>query len=114
MQWRGSAVVLCVSGQIDMTTAGRLEEAVDLALTNDPQRLVLDLSGVQFFSSAGITPLMTTHEATRGRTQFGVVTGDVVFRSLKLTGMDLDLSIHATVEDALAQPSDASASGSDS
>lgn len=114
MRWQGSAVVLSVCGQIDMTTAGRLEEAVNLALTNDPQRLVLDLSGVQFFSSAGITPLIATHEATRGRTHFGVVTGDVVFRSLKLTGMDLDLSIHATVADALAHSSDANASGSDS
>lgn len=103
VHWRGPAVILTVSGEIDMATAGRLEEALNLALTNEPERLVLDLSGVDFFSSAGITPLVATQEATRGRTTFAlVVSGDAVFRSLKLTGVDLDLAIFSTVEDALA------------
>lgn len=103
VDWSGPAVVLRVSGEIDMTTAGRLEDAVNLALTNNPQRLVLDLTGVGFFSSAGITPLIAAQEATRGRTRFAVViTGDPVFRSLKLTGVDCDLAIYASVEDALA------------
>lgn len=103
VHWRGPAVILTVSGEIDMATAGRLEEALNLALTNEPERLVLDLSGVDFFSSAGITPLVATQEATRGHTTFAlVVSGDAVFRSLKLTGVDLDLAIFSTVEDALA------------
>ncbi|MGH3434388.1 MAG: STAS domain-containing protein [Thermocrispum sp.] len=102
VQWRGPSVVLRIAGEIDMTTAGRLEEAVALALTNEPRRLVLDLSDVAFFSSAGISTLVATREATCGRTGFAVVTGDAVFRSLKLTGLDVDLTIYSSVDDALA------------
>lgn len=102
VNWRQDAVVLLVSGEIDLSTAPRLEEAFNLALTNGPKTLIVDLTNVTFFSSAGITPLIATQEATRDRTKFRIVVANTaVFRSLKLTAVDHELSIFATLADAL-------------
>jgi anti-sigma B factor antagonist len=103
VDWHGRTVVLSASGEVDLSTAPKLEAAVHQALGDQPERLIIDLSEVRFFASAGITPLVATHEATRGRIAFGiVVANDVVFRSLKLTAVDCELTIYSSLEDALA------------
>ena len=42
-----------VDGVIDTTTAGELEEVIDSLLKRDRYRVVLDLAGVDYISSAG-------------------------------------------------------------
>jgi len=42
-----------VDGVIDTTTAGELEEVMDSLLKRDRYRVVLDLAGVDYISSAG-------------------------------------------------------------
>jgi anti-sigma B factor antagonist len=42
-----------VDGVIDTTTAGELEEVIDSLLKRDRFRMVLDLAGVDYISSAG-------------------------------------------------------------
>ena len=42
-----------VDGVIDTTTAGELEEVIDSLLKRDRFRVVLDLAGVDYISSAG-------------------------------------------------------------
>jgi anti-sigma B factor antagonist len=45
--------VLRVSGYLDTTTAGELEEALAALLAKQHHRIVIDLSGVTYISSAG-------------------------------------------------------------
>jgi anti-sigma B factor antagonist len=42
-----------VDGVIDTTTAGELEQVIDSLLKRDRHRVVLDLAGVDYISSAG-------------------------------------------------------------
>ncbi|MGN9809287.1 STAS domain-containing protein [Micromonospora sp. BQ11] len=56
----GPAAVVAVHGPLDMDTVGLLVDVVDTVLSGRPPPvLVLDLSGVDFFSAAGITALLT-------------------------------------------------------
>ncbi|SCL14006.1 anti-anti-sigma factor [Micromonospora nigra] len=65
------AVVVRVRGAVDMATSDLLLDAVETVLAGRPPPvLVLDLSGVTFFSAAGITALLVVrqHVAAAGRT----------------------------------------------
>jgi anti-anti-sigma factor len=96
------AIVLAVAGEIDMTTAPALERAVRLSLAKHPATLIIDLTGAQFFSSAGIAVLVLAHRESAA-TALRVVAADrVVLRPLELTGLADDLAIRSTVEAALA------------
>jgi anti-anti-sigma factor len=54
---RGAALVLQLRGEVDASTAGQIPAAVSAALAADraggPAMVILDLSGVTFFSAAG-------------------------------------------------------------
>jgi len=49
----GEVSVLKVSGYLDTTTAGELENALYSLLERDQYKIVVDLSGVDYISSAG-------------------------------------------------------------
>ena len=49
----GEVSVLKVSGYLDTTTAGELENALYSLLEKDQYKIVVDLSGVNYISSAG-------------------------------------------------------------
>ena len=57
----GETVVLQVRGVLDQMTAPSLATHLDLVLTNGPAVLIVDLTCVDFMSSAGITLLVETH-----------------------------------------------------
>jgi anti-sigma B factor antagonist len=96
------AVVLTVAGEIDMTTAPALEDAVRKALTEGPTTLVIDLSGAEFFSSAGIAVVMLAHRNDSGVALRVVATDRIVLRPLELTGLTDDLAIYDSLDAALA------------
>lgn len=81
------AVVVQVRGAVEMASAGLLLDAVDTVLASQPpQVLVLDLSGVTFFSAAGITALLAVrqHVAAAGRTL-------VLRRPSRITSVVIDI-----------------------
>jgi anti-sigma B factor antagonist len=53
----GSALVT-VSGDLDISNAGTLEQAVASITAERPERVVFDLSGLRFMDSAGIAVLL--------------------------------------------------------
>ena len=95
------AVVLKVGGEIDMMTAPAFENAVRQALGETPATLIVDLSGAQFFSSAGIAVLMLAHRESDGVALRVVASDHVVLRPLELTGLTDDLAIFPTLQAAL-------------
>lgn len=96
------AIVLTVTGEVDMMTAPRLENTVRDSLAERPARLVIDLTSAQFFSSAGIAILVLAHRNDVGVALRVVAKDRIVLRPLELTGLAEDLAIYPDLESALA------------
>jgi anti-sigma B factor antagonist len=96
------AVVLTVSGEVDMLSAPRLAEAIHTALTPSPAALIVDLSKVDFLASAGMTVLLTAQNELVPPTQFAVVAyGAATSRPIQLTKLDSVLPLYSTLDSAL-------------
>jgi anti-sigma B factor antagonist len=91
------SVVVHVSGELDLLTAPRLSTQLDLAeaIVVPPAPVVLDLTGLTFLGSAGLSVLIAHH---RRCTELGsrleiVPGGRAVTRPLAVTGLDQLLTI---------------------
>jgi len=63
---QGEYVVMSVQGEIDLYTVPRLQRALASVLAaNDPVRLVVDMSGVDFCDSTGVNVLLAAHRQAR-------------------------------------------------
>jgi anti-anti-sigma factor len=99
------ARVLSIDGEIDLGTAGKFEQLLVAAFDDaDGAVVVVDLAGVTFLSSAGISALLRAkdhgvlgHHEAQGRGSLVAV----VRRALQITGLLEVLSIHLTVEAAV-------------
>ncbi|MGI5525282.1 STAS domain-containing protein [Micromonospora sp. CA-259024] len=60
---QGSASLVTVRGEVDMSTAHLISELAEHLIAQHPVRLVLDLSRVTFFSAHGISALLRTRRA---------------------------------------------------
>lgn len=97
------AVVLGVSGEVDMLSAPQLTEAIHAALTNKPAALIVDLTKVEFLASAGLSVLVNAQAEVAPPTRFAVVAdGPATSRPIKLMGIDSLLSLHRTLDNALS------------
>ena len=97
----GNGVVCEVAGEIDLLTADRFRAGIGHVVLDKPPVLVLDLGGVSFLGSMGVSVLVEAHQAV-GPGALRVVTGDgAPRRAIEVMGLDQVLAIFATVEDAL-------------
>ena len=101
----GEAIVVCVSGDVDLGTAPDFEEALAQAVEHrlgDP--LVIDLSDVSFIDSTGLNALVRALERQRlaGSTLALVSDDSRVAMMLEVTRLDRVLPRHATRREALA------------
>jgi anti-sigma B factor antagonist len=98
----GPAVVLRAMGEIDMSTAPVLAEEFELALAARPALVVIDLSGITFFGSAGIAALLDAREqcADAGGSLRLVATSRPVLRSLEIAGVLELLPVYPTLAEA--------------
>lgn len=99
----GDAVILEVSGAVDIITAPSLATHIDVALSGTPAVLVIDLTGVDFLSSAGITVLVEVQRLTQDSpTSLRVAAdGSATSRTLRIVGLDEFIELYPTVDDAL-------------
>lgn len=96
---------LVVGGEIDSTEADALERAgIDL-LGAAPELVVVDLGGVRFLGSRGMTALLRIRwAAAAGGARLRVVTGVAnrpVLRPLTITGLDRELDLYPDLAAAL-------------
>ncbi|MCA1655063.1 MAG: STAS domain-containing protein [Pseudonocardiaceae bacterium] len=99
---RGAAVVLCVGGELDLTTTPDLQKSIALAMMSRPRLLVIDLTAVTFLASAGMVALAVAHQLAADHTAVRVVAaGRECGRPIRLTGLDSMLAVHPTLDDAL-------------
>lgn len=100
----GEAEVLEVAGEVDLLSVEVLDDALADALARQPALLVIDLTGVSFLASVGMSVLLKAHRATGDATRLRVVAPErsTVGRALELTGLTEALAVAGTRTDALA------------
>lgn len=94
-----AAAVLTVGGEVDAASAPQLRTAIDNALSDQPPVLVVDLSGVRFFGSAGLSVLLAGMKATGGGLR--VVASPQVRRPIEVTGLGSVLHVFDDLAQAL-------------
>ncbi|WP_219415793.1 STAS domain-containing protein [Pseudonocardia nigra] len=99
-------LVVTVRGELDQITAPQLRHTLMQQLEQSPEHLIVDLSAVSFFSSAGLRALLTArHRAHRdgiGTHLTGVTGHRPVALVFDLTGCAEQFSIHSNVDAAVA------------
>lgn len=102
-QWQGRAVVLAVSGEVDMVTAPRFQKELFAALEAKPDTLVADLTDVGFFDSAGLSALVAAYQRAGKQVHVRVVAASgATVRPLRVTALDRKIPVYGSREDALA------------
>jgi anti-sigma B factor antagonist len=100
----GGAEVLEVTGEVDLLSVEVLDDALVAAVAREPALLVIDLTGVSFLASVGMTVLLKAHRDAGSGTKLRVVAPgrSTVGRALELTGLTEALAVAGTRADALS------------
>lgn len=100
----GNTVVLAASGEVDLLTADEFEAQLKSVLSPPNEVVILDLSEVKFFSSAGLSVLLASAESAKSSDiDFRLVTTErVVLRPLEITGVSGGFTVFDSVDEAVA------------
>lgn len=101
---QGDATILALSGRMDATTVGDFEQAWRDRIDAGETRIVVDLAGIEYISSAGlrgILALLKMCKSKGGRLAFCSM-GSMVAEVFKISGFTAMLSIHDNRDGAVA------------
>lgn len=100
----GSATVVEAVGELDLHTAPMLQTELDEAIEARAPLIVVDLGGVDFMDSTGLSVIVATVAALRdqGGTLRVVSSSNRITKVFTLTGVDQQVGLFQTVEDAVA------------
>jgi anti-sigma B factor antagonist len=111
----GRATVVEVEGEIHVSTAPEFSGMLSAAIDGGRTALVLDLSGVTFIDSTGLSVLLNgLRRVMRAGGRMALVcTNPTVLRLFEITRLDSTFDIHAALEPAveLVQAADGSTAG---
>jgi anti-sigma B factor antagonist len=100
----GDTAVVHAVGEVDMSNAQELLSAMLGACDeiSEPKPLAVDLTGISFFGSSGITVLVRAHKRCQAqRTPLRVVaTSQAVLSTLRICGLDSVLDIQDSLASA--------------
>ena len=98
-----SVALVSVSGELDLYSSERLQQAIDEARSVGADMVLVDLSGVAFIDSTALGVIVQESKRLEGRgLSLILVTNDPrTLRVLEVTGLDRTLHRHATLHDAL-------------
>ena len=96
MQREGKALTVALSGRLDSSTAPDLEKQLDLT---DTDKLVFDLAGLEYISSAGLRILLASMKAMDRQGEMTVRhVQPAVMELFTVTGFSQILTIEAEEE----------------
>ncbi len=104
VEWSGQVAVVTVAGEIDITNAEGLRDALLSALNAGAAGLIADLTATTFLDSAGIAALVRAARrasATDAALRLAV-TAPPVLRVLSLVGVDRLIEVYPSLSDAVA------------
>jgi anti-anti-sigma factor len=98
------AVVIGVSGELDLASSPELERELERGSAPDAELLIIDLRKLEFMDSTGLSVLVRAHQkVTQSGKRFAVVKGpQQVQRLLSLTGVADRLTVVDTPEELFA------------
>jgi anti-sigma B factor antagonist len=103
---RAGVEVLEVQGDIDLTEAGVISARTEELLCGPARMVVLDLSGVRFMGSHGLTTVVRAHRTAADQcTELRGVTGvsnRAVIRPVVMTGLDRLIVWYPSLDEATA------------
>jgi anti-sigma B factor antagonist len=100
----GDVVVASVRGEIDMSNAGEIGEAIGRQLSNEAHALVFDLTACEYLDSAAIHLIYELHTQLRNRGQdirVVIAPGALIGEALRLADVPRAVGATETVEAAL-------------
>ncbi|MFJ4102873.1 STAS domain-containing protein [Amycolatopsis japonica] len=102
IQWNEDLLVIAAAGEIDLATAGRLEQALCGHL---PAATVLDLSEVGFLGVAGLRVIESAAARARAerRTTGVVADSRPVLRLLQLFGTETKIPVYRRLDHAILE-----------
>jgi anti-sigma B factor antagonist len=99
----GDAIVVALTGELDLYNAPALREALRGATGRKPRRLVVDLTEVTFVDSTTLGAFVEARSELAAPHAFVLAApGLEVRRALEVSGLDRHLAVRDTVESALA------------
>jgi anti-sigma B factor antagonist len=111
--WGGGGGIVAAGGEVDLTNADGLREALLAALDAGARGLVVNMTQTTFLDSAGVTALVrASRQASAGNATLRLaVTAPAVLRVLNLVGLDQVISVYPGVSEAVASLPDQTGPG---
>jgi anti-sigma B factor antagonist len=98
----GTACVVRLGGELDLYNANDVRDALTSACKGGSDRVVVDLSEVEFMDSTALGVLIEARTKLPNRNGFMLAApGLETKRALQISGLDRHFSIHDTVSEAL-------------
>lgn len=100
---RGDVLIISIKGRLDAISSPTAEKHVFELINDGAKKLVLDLAGVDYLSSAGMRMLLSTTKKLKGlsgKMVLCAVTPNVL-DVLKISGFDHVLDIARTQDEAI-------------
>jgi anti-sigma B factor antagonist len=99
------ATVISVSGELDLASSPALEEELARVASSDADVVIVDLRGLEFMDSTGLSVLVRAHQrAEENGRRLGLVNGSQqVQRLLTLTGVAERFALADTPEELLRE-----------
>jgi anti-anti-sigma factor len=103
---RDGKLVLRVEGRLDVNTAAEFDRQVQDCLGPDDKEVMLDLSELEFITSAGLRSVLGLHKKLKARDgQLGLCgLKNVVAEVFAISGLSFVLPIYDTLDEALLTP----------
>ncbi len=100
---RDGAVIVKLVGELDLYNAPEVRSALLQLTSEQPERLVIDLGDVDFVDSTALGVLIEARTKLNNPRSFLLASpGRETHRALQISGLDQHLSVHDSVESALA------------
>lgn len=96
------SVVVHLAGELDLYNAEEVRTALAEAIASSPERIVVDMAGVEFVDSTALGVLIEARSKL-GRDGLALAAPQLdTRRTLQVSGLDRHLPVHDTVDEALA------------
>ena len=99
----GDAVVVRLTGELDLYNAPDVREALLGEIARGPERVIVELSQVEFIDSTALGVLIEARAKLPNRRGFMIAAPRVeTRRTLEISGLDRHFALHDTLDEALA------------